>query len=257
MPAAAGAAAQTPKSPTEASDPVVAEPGYLLGPDDVIEVDALGHPDFQNRVRIGLDGGIQLPYLGVVPAGNRTVDQLGAEIAKALDSGGYFAKPIVKVEVTGFAARNVTVLGEVGTPGIVPVGRAYRLSEIIARVGGVREDAADYVILTPQKGASKQLLLKDLATGDSSQDPMVAAGDKIYVPKAELIYVSGQVKTPGAFPLVSGMTLRMALSRAGGITDLGSEGQIKLTRAGKKVQRIGLDVKIEAGDVIVVGQRLF
>jgi polysaccharide export outer membrane protein len=53
------------------------------------------------------------------------------------------------------------------------------------------------------------------------------------------------------------MTLRMAVGRGGGLTDLGSEHGIKITRHGQKVPKVDLDSKIEAGDVIVIGERLF
>ena len=238
-------------APTEAADLA-----YILGPDDVVEVDALGHADFQTRARVGNDGKIQLPYVGSVPAENMTVIELGQKVSDALEKGGYFSKPIVKVEVVNFASRNVTVLGEVSAPGVVPVGRAYRLSEILARVGSIKESGADYVIVRPAKGAVKKLFMKDFATGELSGDPFVSPGDTIFVPKAELFYVSGQVKGPGAFPYLSDMTLRQALARGGGITDLGSLGRIKVTRNGQVV-KVPLEGKIQPGDVIDVGERLF
>jgi polysaccharide export outer membrane protein len=72
-----------------------------------------------------------------------------------------------------------------------------------------------------------------------------------------LFYISGQVKAPGAYSIISDMTLRMAVVRGGGLTDIGSEHGIKITRGGKKVGKVDLDSKIEPGDVIVVGERLF
>ena len=52
---------------------------------------------------------------------------------------------IVEVEVVSYASRYVTVLGAVGSPGLIPMDRPYRLSEILARVGGARQDGADHV----------------------------------------------------------------------------------------------------------------
>ena len=85
----------------------------------------------------------------------------------------------------------------------------------------------------------------------------MSPGDKIYSPPAELIYVSGQIKTPGAFPIVSDMTVRMALSRAGGLTNSGSDKKVTITRKGVKMKHVDLDSKVQPGDVIVVGERLF
>jgi polysaccharide export outer membrane protein len=190
-------------------------------------------------------------------AANKTAAVLGADIGRALESGGYFAHPILNVEIVSFASRYVTVLGSVGAPGLVPIDRPYHLSEILARVGGGKDSGADDVILRPQGGEERRLSISALATGDATQDPVVSPGDKIFSPPAVVFYISGQVRTPGAYPVFEGMTLRMAIARGGGLTDLGTDRGVKVTHTGGKVDRPALDERIAAGDVIVVGERLF
>jgi polysaccharide export outer membrane protein len=255
---------QAPDQGTPAQDQgATAPPGatsdasYVLGPQDVIEVSVQGRNDFTTRARIGEDGLIQLPFIGTMTAAKKTSAQLSGEIAQALQRGGYFSNPILRVEIVAYASRYVTVLGAVANPGLIPVDRSYHLSEILARVGGARDDAADYLIVRPENAAERKYSIRGLVTGDASQDPVVSPGDRILIPKAELFYISGQVKSPGAFPVDSDMTLRMAISRGGGLTDLGSDHGVKVTGVGGKVRRLQLDDKIEAGDVIVVGERLF
>lgn len=243
-----------PTAPVSAAQAVSSD--YVLGPEDVVEVDVLGRSDFKTRAKLGGDGTIQLPLIGRVPAADRTARTLGDQVRKSLQDGGYFSNPIVNVDVVSYASRYVTVLGAVGTPGLIPVDRVYRLSEIIARVGGVRETGADYVILRPQNGPEQRLSVKALATGDPAQDPVVSAGDKIFSPIADLFYISGQVNAPGSFPLLSDMTLRMAIARGGGLAASGSDKRVTVTRKGEKV-KLSLSDRIEAGDVIVVGERLF
>lgn len=254
-PMAAAAQPAAPATQLAAAAPAVKS--YVLGAEDVIEVSVLGRSDFTTRAKISADGTIQLPYLGTVRATNMTSEELREQIRVALEKGGYFTKPILSVNIVSYASRYVTVLGSVVTPGLVPVDRPYRLSELLARVGGARADGADYVVLRSGKAPERHLLIKTLATGDESEDPFVAPGDKIYVPAAELFYISGQIKAPGGYPLASDMTLRMAISRGGGLTDAGSERRIQLTRHGKRVAKVELDQYIEPDDVIVVGERLF
>lgn len=241
--------------PTGIQDPT-ASSAYVLGRDDVIEVGLLGRTDFGGRTRVQADGTIQLPFIGKVPAADKTTSEVSEDIRKALQAGGFFADPVVTIEVVGYASRYVTVLGAVGTPGLVPINRPYRLSEILARVGGVREGAADYIVVRSDRGEERRLLVRDLATGDLSQDPYVSAGDKIYAPMAELYYISGQVKSPGAYPIQTGMTVRMALAKGGGLTESGSDKKIETNRDGKKV-KLKLEDPVRAGDVIVIGERLF
>lgn len=192
IPAAGFAQASTPAAP--APPPAQGDQNYLIGPGDTVEVTALERSDFDTKAKVGADGMIQLPLIGAVAASNRTAQQLNDQISAALIKGGFFSRPNLSVQVISFAARYVTVLGAVTSPGLVPIDRAYRVSEILARVGGVKESAADYVILRPGKGEERHLPIKTLAIGSLSEDPYVEPGDTIYSPTAELFYISGQVK---------------------------------------------------------------
>jgi polysaccharide export outer membrane protein len=254
---AAFAAPPTTVSPAETTTGPVASQDYVLGPADVIEVDLLGQPDFTTKERIGEDGLIRLPMIGVVQADGKTVAQLADSVSDKLKSGGYYAAPIVKVDVSSFASRYVTVLGAFGSPGLVPIDHPYRLSEIVARVGGIKEGGADYVVYRPRHGEERKIKVSDLAAGDLNDDPYVSPGDKIYSPPVDLVYVSGQVKAPGAFAITPGMTVRMSLARGGGLTDIGSYKHVSLTRNGVKQGKVDLDAPVRPGDVLVVGQRLF
>lgn len=230
--------------------------GYILGAEDVVQVDVLGRSDFSAKSKVGTDGRIQLPLLGAIPASNRTVLQLRNEIRVALQKGGFFTQPIVEVQVSSYASRYVTVLGAVATPGLIPVDRAYRLSEILARVGGVRESGADYLTVRTKTG-ERNYTVKDLATGNESLDPYVQPGDKIYSPTADIFYIQGQVKSPGNFRLTPKMTLSMALARGGGITDLGSSSSIKITRNNAEMRVRDLNAEILPNDIIDVGEGWF
>ncbi len=229
---------------------------YILGPEDVVQVDVLGRTDFTTRTKIGADGKVQLPLLGAIAAADRTVLQFRDQVRDALQKGGFFNRPIVDVQVASYASRYVTVLGAVGTPGLIPVDRPYRLSEIIARVGGVRDSGADHVVLRTKSG-ERNYTVKDLATGDESLDPYVQPGDKIFAPNGDVFYIKGQVKAPGTYILLPHMTLTMALARGGGITDLGSDSHIKVVRKNVEMSPKDLNIEILPDDVIDVGEGWF
>jgi polysaccharide export outer membrane protein len=232
--------------------------GYVLGPDDVVEVSVLGQPEFTTRARVRANGTIQLPFIGEITVSGQTGLSLGALVTDKLRAGGYYAKPVVQVEIVSFASRYVVVLGEVGQSGLQPVDRDYRVSEVIARAGGLRESGADFVILRRATGEEMKLPFEKLAKGSLDDDPVVRAGDKIYVPAAELFYIYGQVNAPGVYPIKGAgpMTVRKALARGGGLGVSGSTGKIKLFRDGEEL-KVKLDDVIRAGDVVVVGERTF
>ncbi len=258
----AAAQAETPVAP-----PVVAAPanpgtltlndGYVLGAGDVVEVAILGREDYRVRVQVQVDGTVQLPLINDIAAANRTVLQLRNDIRAALVSGGYFTSPAVSVAVASYASRYITVLGEVATPGLVPIDRAYRVSEILARVGGTRASAADVLTLARSTGESVELDIARVATGAGESDPVVNPGDRIYIAPAGQFFIYGQVNAPGSYRVDRNMSLRMALARGGGLTAQGSERRVELIRNGEKIRNFDPDALIQPGDTVVVGARFF
>ncbi|NJS13571.1 MAG: capsular biosynthesis protein [Sphingopyxis sp.] len=240
-----------PASPTSLAD------GYLLGPGDVVEVAIIGRSDFSGRMQIQVDGTVQLPLIGDIPAANRTVLQLRSDIRNALIAGQYFTEPAVSVTVVSYASRYVTVLGEVATPGIVAIDRAYRVSEIMARVGGLRATAADVITLARSTGEALKLDMVAVATGDIAQDVIVNPGDRIFVAQAPQFYIYGEVNGPGSYKLERNMSLRMALARGGGVTVQGSERRVKVIRDGKEIKKFDLNAPLQPNDTVQVGQRIF
>jgi polysaccharide export outer membrane protein len=256
-PSAAPAAASPPPTaaPPEGPTAVAESSQYPLGAQDIIEYNVLGTSD-KVRSRIDADGTIQTNLGGRITAAGKTPRELGVEIAKTLKAGGFYADPVVNVEVVGYASRYVTVLGSFGQPGLIPLSRDFHLSEILARVGGVRADAADYIVVRSDTGPEKRYLISKLSSGDPASDPLVRPGDKIFSPQAEIFYISGEVKTPGTYPLRSDMTIAQAIARGGGLTDSGSDKKIKVRRGDKDLKLNG-DAKVEPGDVLTIGERLF
>ncbi|MDG6079108.1 capsular biosynthesis protein [Erythrobacter litoralis] len=236
--------------------------GYILGPGDVVEVSVAGQEEYRSRVQVQVDGSIQLPFIRDVQAEDRTVAQLQDEVADRLRSGGYYTDPVVNVIVAGYASRYVTVLGQVGSQGLVPIDRNYRLSEMIARVGGIGPNGSETVTLIRASGEKINVTLEEMATGGPAMDPYVAAGDKIFVDRVEAgsqatFCIYGAVNAAGCYPVGQTMTLRMALARAGGLNNLGSEKKIDVFRNGREIGRIDLSQPVLEGDVLKVGERFF
>lgn len=254
------AAGQTASPAAQAAPPLAPattlNEGYVLGPGDIVEVTVLGREEFRPRVQVQTDGTIQLPYLRSVKAADMTVLQLREQVTRLLRNGGYYTDPVVNVAIASYASRYVTVLGEFGTPGLLPVDRNYRVSEILARAGGAKLSAADDIVLTRADGQQAVLPIALVSSGGLEQDPFVQPGDKLYIATAPNFYIYGQVAAPGAFTLERGMTVRMALARGGGLTDRGTTKRISVFRNGQKI-KADLDMPVTAADTIVVGERFF
>ena len=254
-PAAAQAPAQAPTAGAEQAGAAV-DPGYVLGSGDVIDVALADSTDYKARVTIEPDGTVILPLIGRTPIAGRTPAQARDDIASRLISGGYFRRPEVSVTVASAVSRYATVLGEINTPGLVSLDRPYHLSEIIARAGGVKASGIDTITLTNATGTTRNYSLRLIATAGGPGDPVIQPGDKIFIAPAEIFYIYGQVSNPGVYPIDTGMTVRQALARGGGLTAIGSAKKVVLHR-GQQEFKAKLDDKLLPGDTLTVGERFF
>jgi polysaccharide export outer membrane protein len=102
--------------------------------------------------------------------------------------------------------------------------------------------------------------VREIQEGALSKNVQLRDGDTLVVQKARSVYVFGQVRAPGAYPVDKDTTVLQALSLAGGVTDRGSTGRIKIVRAvdGKKKElKVKLTDLVEPGDTIIVAERFF
>jgi polysaccharide export outer membrane protein len=228
--------------------------GYILGPNDEVEVRIFGQPDMTVKTRIKADGTVNLALLGPVKALGKNTSQLSAEIAAAYQAQGYLVNPSVNVEVTTFISKTVTVLGDVPNSGNYPLDRPYSVASMVALAGGVKDTGANAVILTPADGSAPvRISLNDLS---GAATRTLQPGDVLFVPPAERVYVYGQVNKPGAYKFQPGMTYRQAMAQAGGPT-LAASSRIEVRRDGKKVEDLSLDDQLQPEDVLVIKEKLF
>lgn len=235
---------------------VAASSSYVLGANDEILVSVFGPYPFDVKTRIKEDGMITLPSVGDISAQGQTANSLADKVRDQLKANGYFRDPIVNVEVVNYVSRAVTVFGNLRAPGIYPLDRPQTLAMMLARTGGARDDAADYAILQRAGEANRQIPLSDLSPS-SGTGMMLRPGDYLFVPKAEDVFIYGQVNKPGRLAFTTGMTLRQMLAQAGGPTLGGSERKITLHRGEQKIRRADLNMLVRPGDVFTVQERVF
>jgi polysaccharide export outer membrane protein len=249
-----------PQQVAAASAPAFAVPAaeataYRLGVNDELQISVFGNHAIDVKTRVKEDGSVTVPMLGDVPAKGQTTREFAAVIAQRLQAGNLYVNPVVNVEVVSFVSNAVTVFGSLQTPGIYPLDRPLTLAMALARAGGTRNDAADYVILK-REGRPDTRIRTDDPTGQGLAEPLVA-GDTLFVPPAPMVFVYGQVNKPGRIPLRSDMTVMQALAEAGGPTLAGSQRRVTMTRGPASQKRTPLDAKVQPGDVLYVNEKLF
>lgn len=238
---------------------MAADSGYVLGANDTITVQVYGQPDAGvGPTRIKADGTIIMPLVGPVKAEGLTVIELAEAVTKKLVGGGFFKSPFVNVEVNNYLSKTVNVAGKVGTPGVYPLDKDYRVLEMLLKSGWVREQGANYVYLRHASDGKEQRLETDLLVrGAPEKDVRLQPGDTLFVPDADTFYIYGAIARPGTFPIIKDMTLRQALTIAGGVTASGSVNKVALIRAGGKETPAKIDQPVEKNDVYIVKERLF
>src|SRR6266481_6962014 len=213
-----GAAAQVPL-PTE-PDALKAKCGsqvrstYLLGPDDQLEISGPELSELANKpVRIDGDGDIQAPLVGLVHVSGLTVQQTEQALNKLLST--YIRDPQVVVSVAEVRSQPVSILGAVNTPGVHQVRGHKTLLEMLALAGGIRSDAGYSIRITRELGwgciplpnawldpsgrfSVAEVNLKEIMEAKNpEEDIQIFPHDIISVPKAEMVYVIGEVKRSG------------------------------------------------------------
>jgi polysaccharide export outer membrane protein len=254
----------------------LAKGSYVIGSHDVLLITVWDQADLSGKFTVEADGSFTFPLIGRIMASGLTLRALEGELRKRL-ADGYFKNPQVSVAVEQYRSQQIFVIGEVRAPGAYPLTGDMTLIEALARAGSTTADAGGEAVivrapagqpvtapLLPNQQDSSEVIrvnIRDLQGGQLSQNVGLSDGDTIFIPRAETIYVFGQVKSPGAYPLKTrDTTVLQALSLAGGVTDRGSTGRIKIVRLvdGKKVElKAKLSDPVKPGDTIIVQERFF
>jgi polysaccharide export outer membrane protein len=257
------AGAQTPGAQTPG-------PNYRIGVDDVLAISVWDNKDVDQVVFVRPDGKISLPLVGEVQAGGRTV----AELASALSE--MYGKTIrgaqVTVSVRDIRSRNIYFVGGVGRPGPLPLTQELTLLQAISLAGGLAPgaDVESSYVLRGNK-LTQVDFTKLIQKADVSQNIKLEPGDTIVVPLADIVYVQGEVRAPGALKFTKDLTIVKAIAQAGGFTPLAAPKRVSILRGeGLKKESIPVNVNdlmkttetdadllLKPNDIIIVPQRLF
>jgi polysaccharide export outer membrane protein len=248
------------------SRPAGAVEEYLLGPGDVMKIVVFKNPDLTTDARVSEAGTISYPLLGSVPVGGLTLSGAERKISQMLKDGGFVLNPQVNILLTLAVSNQVAVLGEVNKPGRYPIeGAGGNLTGVLAEAGGISPTGADVVIVTGTRGGKpfrREIdVVKLSMTGTAADDIEMKGGDTIFVNRAPMFYIYGQVQRAGSYRIDKGMTVMQALADGGGVTGKGSTRGMVLRRRdaqGKiKETKVSLDDEVHDQDVIYVKESLF
>ena len=224
--------------------------GYILGAGDQISVHVVGLDEINDKpTPVDLSGYIRLPLLGVLHVAGLTITQLEAQLTTSLRT--YMLHPDVSISVSEFRSQPVSVIGAVRNPGIQQVQGRKTLLEMLSLAGGIDNvNAGSRVKITrrlewgaiPVPGAKEdpthqfsvaELSLKSLLSAkDPQNNILIKPNDVVSIPRADTVYVIGEVLKSGGFVLndTEDVTVLQALSMAGGLDKYAHPQDAKLLR---------------------------
>lgn len=250
------------------------QPDYVLGPQDVFSITVWGQGGGSDRFTVEADGTFTYPILGRLQAGGLTLRQLQDELTRRL-LDGYFKDPRVTVVVDEYRSQHIFIVGEVKSPGTYSLTRSMTLVEALALAGSTTSNAGGVALVrrridgeaskgpVTQAGEGVTEIRADLTAlqeGMLADNPILRNGDTIAVPRAAPVYVFGYVGRPGEYSIGRDATVRQVLSLAGGVTQRGAAGRIKIIRVAdgnEQEIKVELDDRVRPGDTVVVPERYF
>lgn len=238
---------------------------YVLGAGDGVRITVFQNSDLTTDARVSESGSITFPLIGSVKIGGLSIQAAENLIASRLKEGNFVLQPQVNLLLLQVRGNQVAVLGYVTRPGRYPLETFdTRLSDMLALAGGVAPTGGDLIVLQGVRDGKPVRyeidIQKMFAEGGAKYDMVLSNQDIIYVQRAPMFYIYGEVQHPGSFRLERGMTVMQALATGGGVTQRGTVKGLKVRRqVNGKTQELEphMDDVLQPDDVIFVKESLF
>ncbi len=248
-------------------------PAQPLGPNDLLAIEVYDAPEFTRTVRVGSDGAIELPMLQrQIPVAGLLPGELEAAIAAALEEEQILVKPIVTVTVAEYHSRPVCVAGAVRSPVTFQAMGDVTLLDALARAGGLTENAGPEILVSrpAEDGGvtvTRRVPVKNLLEAkDPSLNLQLRGGEEVSVPEIGHVFVAGNVKRPGMFPMPreGHLTVLEALAMSEGLLPHSAKQAFIYRRGGTEtptetvveirriLKRKSPDVELQENDILYI-----
>jgi len=260
--------AQTTRDANQARPPQQAHEAQrdALGPGDSLRVTVFRYPDLTTEARVSDKGTIVFPLIGEVQVGGLTADAVGTRIAQRLRDGKFLINPQVSVAALQLRSRQVSVLGDVARPGRYPLeDSSAKVTDILAMAGGLGPLADDTITVMSNQGGktikTEVNLPSVMRSAQMEKNIDIRNGDTVFVPRAPVFYIYGEVQRGGVYKLENNMSIMQAISVGGGITLRGSDRRLQVRRRTPEGEwreySAQLSDLVQADDVIYVKESFF
>jgi polysaccharide biosynthesis/export protein len=240
----------------------------LIGAGDLIDIEVFSTPELSGKFRVDEGGSVTLPLGGSVKVGGLTVSDAASAVEHGLQTSQIMTSPKVTVFVIEYATQGITILGEVRTPGTFTLLGSHTLYDALAAAGGVTANEGATITITHAHSAETPKTIQVTTANYSvlQKTTMIRPGDLIFVSKADMVYVVGDVGHSGAFYIQNGQHLTIlnlitlaagpnrtaALSRAAVVRKVGDDAQTIPFDLAKVMKNEQPNLVLQPNDVVVI-----
>lgn len=150
------AAEKTISGSTETRNEPVADPSYIIGPMDILEIQVWKEPDFSRQLLVRPDGKITLPLVGDIQASGMNTLGLKALLTEKLRS--FVANPEITVILRESHSKHFYIIGNVHQPGAYPLKPYMTVLQAISVAGGLGEWADKDLCIIRRSGGREEIL---------------------------------------------------------------------------------------------------
>lgn len=244
-------------------------PQQSIGPNDLIAVSVYEAAELTRTIRVESDGSIRLPLLkNPLNAEGLFPKDLETSIAEALKTEEILVDPIVKVTIVEYYSRPISIAGAVRRPVTFQAVGKVTLLDALARAEGLAPDAGLEILVSRPPELTRRIPVKALIDdADPEMNVRLTGGEEIRVPEASKIYVVGNVRRPGSFPVrdSADTSVLKVLALAEGLAPYASRQAYIYRRSAdsatkteigieleKIMKRKSPDVRLEANDILYI-----
>ncbi len=262
--------------PPPSANPEMNLPAQQVGPNDLLSISVEDCPELTRNFRVAASGVLPLPLLRKrIQAAGKLPEEIETEISQALVDDQILVQPVVSVSVAEYRSVPVSVMGAVRRPVTFQAVGNVTLLDALARAEGLSADAGAEILVSrshvrdsDSAGLLQRIPVKELIdNADATLNIRLHGGEEIRVPAVGRVYVVGNVKKSGAFPILDGnnSTVLKAIAQSEGLlpytnkqafiyrTEAGKGGRseipIELSRI---MDRKAPDVPLRANDILYV-----
>jgi polysaccharide biosynthesis/export protein len=261
---------------TVAQQQAPALPEQKVGPGDLISLAVANCPELTRNFRVSHDGTLALPLLRTrIQAAGKEPSEIESAVSEALTKEQILVDPVVSAAVVEYRSVPVSVMGAVKRPITFQAIGPVTLLDALTRAEGLSAEAGAEILVTRTRAAagSQASLVQRIPVhgliddADPSLNIRLYGGEEIRVPAAGRVYVVGNVKKSGAFPIQDGKdtTVLKAIALSEGLLPYaGKQAYIYRREAGnnnrdeipialaKILEHKSADVRLEANDILYV-----